>query len=119
LETITIILNTAPYGDEKVWNGLRLAKALVTAVIGMKVNIFLLGDAVTTAKKGQKPPEGYYNLENMLKELIEQGVPVVACRTCINARGLTQEDLIQGAQVGTTVGNLAQWVKESQKILSF
>ena len=60
---LTIILQSAPYGDEKIWNALRLAKALTAATVGMKVNIFLLGDAVTTAKKGQKPPEGYYNLE--------------------------------------------------------
>jgi uncharacterized protein involved in oxidation of intracellular sulfur len=85
----------------------------------MKVNIFLLGDAVVTAKKGQKPPEGYYNLEKMLTELIQQGnVTVIACTTCISARGLTQDDLIEGARVGTTVGDLARWVKENQKILS-
>jgi len=119
LETLTIILQSAPYGDEKVWNALRLTKALLTTAIGMKVNIFLLGDSVTTAKKGQKPPEGYYNLEKMLRELVEQKVEVVACRTCVNARGLTQEDLIEGVRVGTIVGDLAQWVKESQKVLSF
>jgi len=119
METITMILQNAPYGDEKTWNALRLAKALITATVGMKVNIFLLGDAVTTAKKGQKPPEGYYNLEKTLTELIDQGVQVVACRTCINARGLTQEELVEGTRVGTTVGDLAQWVKESQKTLSF
>jgi len=119
LEKLTMILQSPPYGDEKVWNALRLAKALTTAAIGMKVNIFLLGDSVTAGKRGQKPPEGYYNLEKMLKELVEQGVEVVACRTCVSARGLTQEDLIEGIRVGTTMGDLAQWVKESQKVLSF
>jgi len=119
LETITFILQSPPYGDEKIWNALRLAKALTTAAIGMKVNIFLLGDAVTTAKKGQKPPEGFYNLEKMLAELIEQGnATVIACHTCSSARGLTQTDLIEGTKIGTTVGDLAKWVKESQKILS-
>ena len=118
METITFILQSPPYGDEKIWNGLRLARALTTAAIGMKVNIFLLGDGVTAAKKGQKPPEGFYNLEQMLKELIDQGSEVIACRTCVGARGLTQADLIDGVRVGTTVGNLAQWVKESQKVLS-
>ncbi len=119
METLTIILQSAPYGDEKTWNALRLAKALITVTIGMKVNIFLLGDAVTTAKRGQKPPEGYYNLEKMLNELAGQGVEVVACRTCVSARGLTQEDLTEGVRVGTTVGDLAKWVEESQKVLSF
>ena len=119
METVTLILNTAPYGDERIWNALRLAKALTVGTNKLKVNIFLIGDAVTTAKKGQKPPEGFYNLEKMLKELVDQGSQVVACRTCINARGVTQEELIEGVCVGTTVGDLVEWVKTSQKVLSF
>lgn len=119
METITMILQTAPYGDERIWNAFRLARALTTAAINMKVNIFLTGDAVTTAKKGQKPPASYYNLEKMLTELIEKGIKVIACRTCIGARGLTGEELIKGVKIGTTVGNLAKWVKESEKILSY
>jgi uncharacterized protein involved in oxidation of intracellular sulfur len=118
LETITFILQGSPYGDEKIWNGLRLAKALTTGAIGMKVNIFLLGDGVVAAKKGQKPPEGFYNLEKMLKEMMDQGSAVIACRTCVAARGLTEADLIDGVKIGTTVGDLARWVKESQKVLS-
>jgi uncharacterized protein involved in oxidation of intracellular sulfur len=119
MDTITLILNTAPYGDERVWNALRLAKALMTGTEKMKVNVFLIGDSVGVAKKGQKPPEGFYNLEKMLKELVDQGAEVVACRTCINARGLSQEELVDGVRVGTTVGDLVQWVKRSQKVLSF
>jgi uncharacterized protein involved in oxidation of intracellular sulfur len=119
LETVTLILTTAPYGDEKIWNALRLARALTVGIDKMKVNIFLIGDAVTAAKKGQKPPEGFYNLGTMLKELIDQGSEVIACRTCISARGLTQEELIEGVCVGTTVGDLAGWVKTSQKVISF
>jgi uncharacterized protein involved in oxidation of intracellular sulfur len=83
----------------------------------MKVNIFLLGDAVSSAKKGQKTPEGYYNLQQMLRDLIEQRVEVIACGTCVSARGLTKEELLEGVQVGTMM-HLAQWIKESQKILS-
>lgn len=119
MDTITMILQSALYGDERVWNALRLARALTSATINMKVNIFLTGDAVTTAKRGQKPPEGYYNLEEMLRELIGQGIDVIACKKCVAARGLTQDELIEGVHVGTTVGNLAKWVKESQKILSY
>ena len=114
-----MILQSAPYGDEKVWNAFRLVQALTAASIGMKVNIFLTGDAVTTAKKGQKPPKGYYNLENMLKDLLKRGVEVVACNTCTSARGLTQSELIEGVIIGSTVGNLAKWIKESQKVLAY
>lgn len=119
METITIIVQSAPYGDERVYNAFRLSRALVSASIAMKVNIFLTGDAVSTAKKGQKPPKEYYNLEYMLIDLIKKGVSVVGCRTCIGARGLNQSELIEGVIVGTTLGHLAKWVKESQKVLSF
>jgi uncharacterized protein involved in oxidation of intracellular sulfur len=118
LETLTIVLNEAPYGDEKVWNALRVARALVSATIRMKVNIFLIGDAVVAAKKGQKTPDGYPNLEKTLWELIEHGVDVVACSTCASARGLAYEDVIEGVQIGTVM-QLAHWLKESQGVLSF
>jgi len=118
LEILTIIVNGAPYGEEEVWNALRLAFASVSAAIGLNVNIFLLGDAVQAARKGQNPPAGYYNLEKMLKDLIEKGAKVLACGTCIKARGLRQEDLMEGIRVGSMI-DLAHWVKESQKILSF
>lgn len=119
MQTITIIIQSAPYGDERVYNAFRLSRALISASIAMKVNIFLTGDAVSTAKKGQKPPKEYYNLENMLIDLIKKGVKVVVCRTCIGARGLNQSELIEGAMIGTTLGDLAKWVMESQKVLSF
>lgn len=62
METITFILQSPPYGDEKIWNALRLAKALTTAAIGMKVNIFLLGDGVVAAKKGTETTRGFLQL---------------------------------------------------------
>jgi len=118
LEVLTLILNEAPYGNEKVWNALRLARALTSSKIGMKVNIYLLGDAVNLAKKGQRTPRDYYNLEKMLRELVEQGVEVMACSICLDARGLAEEDLIEGVELGSTM-LLAWWVKESQGVLSF
>lgn len=119
METLTLILQSAPYGDEKVYNAFRLSQALVSVSVDMKVNIFLTGDGVFVAKSGQKTPRDYYNLEIMLKALILKGVAVVACRTCVAARGLSQEELIDGVVVGSTVGDLAKWVKESQKVLTF
>lgn len=118
METLTIVINEAPYGDEKVWNALRVARALVSATVRMKVNIFPIGDAVVAAKKGQKTPDGYPNLEKTLWELIEHGVDVVACSTCASARGLAYEDVIEGVQIGTVM-QLAHWLNESQGVLSF
>ncbi|MDI6754909.1 MAG: DsrE family protein, partial [Thermodesulfobacteriota bacterium] len=116
MEIITIIINDAPYGIEKPWNALRLAKALVATK--QKVNIFLMGDAVGMAKNRQQTPTGYYNLAQMLRELIALGVEIRACGTCINSRGLKEDELVEGVIVGKML-DLARWVPESVKVITF
>jgi len=115
-ETITMIINEAAYGKERAWNAFRLAMAMMTK--DMKVNIFLLEDGVTVAKKGQQTPEGYYNLEKMLAQLIQSGAKVRACNTCLQARGLSQNDLVPGAEAGKLL-DLVEWIRESKSVLSF
>src|SRR3990172_645451 len=116
MNMVTIVLQDAPYGNEKVWNALRLSQALIS--VGSKVRIFLYGDSVAAAKKGQNPPKGYYNVAEMLSALIEKGVEVKSCLTCTSARGLTQEDFIEGAVVGKTI-DLARWVSEGGQVMVF
>jgi uncharacterized protein involved in oxidation of intracellular sulfur len=74
MDKLTIILNDAPYGTEKAYNALRYASALVAN--GVSVNLFLLADAVLAGKAGQKTPTGYYNVADMLEQLIAKGVKV-------------------------------------------
>jgi tRNA 2-thiouridine synthesizing protein D len=115
-DIVTIVINEAAYGKEKAWNALRLAMAMMTKDV--KVNIFLLEDGVTVAKKGQRPPEGYYNLEKMLVQLIQSGAKVRACSICLSARGISQDDLVPGAEAGKIL-DLVEWIKESKSVLSF
>lgn len=116
METVTLIVNTAPYGTEGPYNAFRLATAL--RALGTKVRVFLMADGILSAKKGQKVPAGYYNTEKMLAELIEKGAEARLCGTCCGARGVTQEEVVEGAQIGGMV-DLARWVKESEKVISF
>ena len=113
-----MIISSSPYGDERIWNALRLAEALCCLGVKMKVSIFLIGDAVNAAKKGQKPPKGFYNIERMLTELVKVGVNVKVCHTSMNLRGLAEQDLVAGIKMGTITG-LSKWIEESQKVLSF
>lgn len=118
METMTIVINSTPYGDERVWDALRLALTCVSAAIDLNVNIFLIGDAVSAVKKGQNTPQGYYNVEKTLRDLIGLKVKIAACGTCLRARGIEKDDSIEGIEIGTMM-NLAHWIKESQKTLSF
>jgi uncharacterized protein involved in oxidation of intracellular sulfur len=115
---ILFILNDAPYGSEKAYNALRLAMALQKDHPGTGVRIFLLADAVTAAIPAQGTPQGYYNIERMVKSVIAKGGQVNLCGTCCEARGLKSLPLLEGAEV-STMGQLAQWTNESDKTLVF
>jgi uncharacterized protein involved in oxidation of intracellular sulfur len=111
-----LILNDAPYGNERAYNALRLASALAGKE-GQTVRMFLMADAVACAKSGQKVPEGYYNVQLMLGKFLRKG-EVVLCGTCMDARGLRDEELVDGARRGT-LAHLADWTAEADKILVF
>jgi uncharacterized protein involved in oxidation of intracellular sulfur len=60
-----------------------------------------MADAVLAAKAGQKPPEGFYNVERMLKRVIAGKGQVLLCGTCMDARGITETEIMQGARRST------------------
>ncbi len=66
------IVNDSPYGNERPYNALHLALNLVKHP-EVHVQVFLMGDGVNCAIAGQKTPEGYYNVERMLKSLALRG----------------------------------------------
>lgn len=110
------ILNDAPYGNERAYNALRLA-ATLAGIDGQQVRMFLMADAVGCAKAGQKVPEGYYNVQLMLGKVIRKG-EVGVCGTCMDARGVSQAEMVEGANRSTMV-QLAAWTAEADKVLVF
>ena len=114
---ILIILNDSPYGTERSYNGLRLALALAKTA-GTELRLFLMADAVACAKAGQKTPEGYYNLERMLRGLAAKEIPVGACGTCMDARGFIDADLLAGSH-RSSMAELATWTVWADKVVTF
>ena len=114
---VLVILNDPPYGTERCYQGLRLADALLQIEEELELSVFLVSDAVLCAKKGQQTPNGFYNIERMLRHILRKGTLSV-CKTCIEARGLKPEDLIESVRV-TTMGALAQLTLEAEKVLIF
>jgi uncharacterized protein involved in oxidation of intracellular sulfur len=111
------ILNDPPYGTERSYNALRLAGALSKRE-GEEVKLFLLGDAASCAKAHQKVPQGYYNVEVMLRGPAKHGAEVGVCGTCMDARGITEAELAEGAKRGT-LEQLADWTQWAEKTLVF
>lgn len=108
------ILNDAPYGTERSYNALRLARQL-GKVEGESVRVFLMGDAVACAKSGQKVPEGYYNAGDMVRMI---GGEVGLCGTCMEARGMSADQVVEGAR-RSTLKELAEWTAAANKVLVF
>lgn len=112
-----LILNDAPYGSERSYNGLRLAGALAKED-GMAVSVFLIGDAVACAVAGQTTPAGYYNIERMLKPLAAKGAKIGVRGSCMDARGIKPESLVEGAQ-RSSMGELRIWTEQADNVLVF
>lgn len=140
------ILNDAPYGSERTYNGLRLAgavakqegsekllmeplairlgeqttlaKSLVMAGHPNEVRVFLIGDAASSAHRNQKVPQGFYSIEVMLGNVLRHGGKAGVCGTCMDARGLADSELADGTH-RSTLAELAEWTVWADKVLVF
>jgi len=70
--TFLFVINDGPYGNERPYNALRHAMNLSKRE-GVQINIFFVADAVNCARRGQSTPDGYYNIERMVRSLAKRG----------------------------------------------
>ena len=111
------ILNDPPYGTERSYNALRLAGALAKRGAD-ELRVFLMGDAAACAKRGQTVAQGFYNINRMLHVVTLKGIPIGVCGTCMDARGITPGELVDGA-TRSTLEELADWTTWAEKVLIF
>lgn len=116
---LLLILNREPYdGTDVTWNALRLADSLHEK--GAHVRIFLMNDAVDLARDACKPPETYdQDLGDMLRTLIGDGVPVKVCGTCMARCGIYKNHPYFDGAEHSSMSALADWVIESDRVLTF
>lgn len=113
---VLVVVNDQPYGSERPYNALRLANAL-SKRDDVEVRVFLLGDAVACAVAGQQLPEGHYHLDRMLKGILHRA-RVGCCGTCLDARGIQEQMLVDGA-ARSTLEELTDWTVWADKALVF
>lgn len=117
MASFLVILNGSAYGSELTFNGLRLADSLARKD-DCEVRVFLLGDAVTCAKHGQKVPHGFYKVELMLHPILRHNGPVGVCGSCMDARGISDDELEAGCR-RSSMDELAEWTMWADKVLVF
>jgi len=118
MKKVLILINDAPYGTEKAYNALRLAMQIQKDYEATDLCVFLMADAVTGALPNQNTPNGYYNIDRMLKSVIGKGGKVKLCGSCAEARGLKDLKLVEGAEI-STMKELTQLTMESDKVIVF
>ncbi len=113
-----LILNRNPYdGTDVTWNALRLAEQLL--VKGTELRIFLMNDSIDLAKEGICPPEGYFNLTEMLAELIDKGTPVKVCGSCMTRCGIYKDKPLINGALQAKMPELAEWVIDCDTVITF
>jgi tRNA 2-thiouridine synthesizing protein D len=112
-QIFTIAIGSGQYTNERPYTMLRFA---YTAILqGHKVNIFLVEDGIWVGHKNQDPTT-YDNVGKWLSDVIEEGAKVLVCGVCMKARGMSEEELIEGCQK-TTMNGFLEMCEEADKIL--
>jgi uncharacterized protein involved in oxidation of intracellular sulfur len=111
------VLHDPPYGTERTYNGLRWARQMLTSSAGNEVRVFMFGDAVVSVQAGQKTPAGFYNIGRMIQEIVEHGGLVGSCGTCLDARGITEENLVKGCH-RSSLKELAAWTEWADQAIN-
>ena len=112
-----ILVNDPPYGTERCYNALRLAGSLAKRE-ETTVRVFLMADAVGCAVAGQVLPNGYYHLDRMLGSALRHGAEVGLCGTCMDARALHDEQIVEGAR-RSSLEELTDWTLWAEKVVTF
>lgn len=114
---ILVILNDPPYGTERSYNGLRLAGSLSKRE-GSDLRVFLMGDAALCAKAGHAVPQGWYNLNRMLRVISLNRGAIGVCGSCMDARGLTDAELLEGTR-RSSLDELTEWTLWADRVVVF
>lgn len=115
--TLLILLFDSPYQHDSAEQAYEIAQAALRK--GHKVNIFLMMDGVYNPIISQNAETfRMSSISEKLTELLDKGAKITMCRVCAEVRGVTEEVLPEGLDVGGLY-NLSDMVSESDVIINF
>lgn len=115
---VLLIFNKEPYdGTDLTWNGLRLANQLHED--NHEVRIFMINDSVDLARDINIEPQGYdQDLSGQLKDLVDKGVEVKACGTCMTRCGIYKNKPYFSGVEKSTMKTLSKWIIDSDRVIN-
>jgi sulfur relay (sulfurtransferase) complex TusBCD TusD component (DsrE family) len=111
-----ILLCESPFQNEIVDRALEISKSALGK--GHDVDIYLMMDGVygpVTSQSGE--PFHMDSISDRFKELINLGANVSGCRVCMELRGVTEEMLPEGVDIGG-IFDLGEMLTEANVVLS-
>ncbi len=115
---ILLILNHKPYdGTDVIWNSLRLVSTLSAS--GNDVRLFVMNDAVDIVRESIEPPDGFFDLKKMTKDIIADGITVRACGTCLERTGSSPGETAYEGIIVSDLKDLSNWITEAERVLTF
>jgi uncharacterized protein involved in oxidation of intracellular sulfur len=115
---LLIVTYRDPYdGTDVVWNALRVAS--FQQELGDDVNVFLMSDAVTLVHKEKPQPDNpSYDVDIEFEVAAAAGVTFKTCGTCLKNRNLPPDGCVEDAPPAT-LKDLADWLHDAEKVLTF
>ena len=116
LGKLLIILFSSPLQYQNADTVCEFAKAAIEE--GHEVSVFCDIDAVYNLVATQILPEKMIPAKKIAK-LIEKGVRVLVCQQSARLRGIDVEEVLIKGVMKSSLGELAQLMEESDKVVSF
>lgn len=112
-----ILLCESPFQHESVENAVTIAEIALRK--GHEVDISLMMDGVYNPVTSQSGlPFNMDSVSDRFKHLVELGANVTGCRVCMELRGVNQEMIPEGVEIGG-IFDFSESVAEAEVILSF
>ena len=112
-KVFTVVIGDGQYTKERPYTMLRFAYS--SLLEDHKVNIFLVEDGIYVGKKNQDPTT-YDNVGKWMENVLEEGAKVLVCGVCMKARGMTEDELMDGLKK-TTMTGFVKMCEEADNIL--
>ncbi|MDE3231606.1 MAG: DsrE family protein [Chloroflexota bacterium] len=93
----------------------------VAATADQEAVLFLTADGVWLATNGYADPihhEGFQPLREVMQAFVANGGQIWACAACTKPRGITERDMIEGANI-VTAANLVQYLASGAASIDF
>ncbi|RXK87832.1 sulfur reduction protein DsrE [Chlorobaculum sp. 24CR] len=116
---LLIISTIGPENAEKA--SLPFVLATASQALDVEVTMFFQSSAVVLAKQGEAGKvnaEGFQPLKEMLDTFLEAGGKLYLCSPCLAQRGITKEELIEGAEIGAA-GTLVDLVMGASQVVTY